>query len=81
MTRSGDRTHFGRYASDTAGTLPIADLPPCPLPFDSVEKDETITVFFRSDARHAKPEGGGAVQVVTVNCDGTDEAVIFNFLG
>lgn len=81
MTRSGNRTHYSRQALAGAQALPITSLPRSPFMFDRVGRGETIEISYRSDAFYARPQGGGAVQVIEVDCDGVQEALIFNFMG
>lgn len=80
MTRSGNRTHYSRQALGAAQALPIASLPKSPFIFDGLRRGETIEISYRSDAFFARPQGGGAVQVIEVDCDGAEEALIFNFI-
>ena len=81
VTRSGNRTQYSRRALGPAEALPIASLPRTPFMFDTVERGETIEIAFHSDAFYARPQGGGAVQVIEVVCDGTPEVMLFNFIG
>jgi hypothetical protein len=81
LTRSGNRTHYSRQALGAAQALPIASLPRSPFTFEGVSRGETIEISFRSDAFFARPQGGGAVQVMEVDCDGAQEALILNFIG
>ncbi len=81
VIRSGNRTLYSRRALGEALVLPIANLPGCPFVFNDVRKGETIAVSYRSDAFFSRPQGGGAVQIVNVDCDGAEEVLLFNFIG
>jgi len=81
LTRSGNRTLYSRQTLAVAQALPIASLPRPPFAFDGVKRGETIEISYRSDAFYARPQGGGAVQVIEVDCDGGQEGLAFNFIG
>jgi len=80
IIRSGNRTHYIKRPLDGQAGLPITSLPRSYLAFSGVRSGETIEISYRSDAFYAHPKGGGAVQIITVDCDGTTKTTIFNFM-
>ncbi|MBU7004837.1 MAG: hypothetical protein HXS50_04670 [Theionarchaea archaeon] len=80
VTRSGNRTYYSRRSLEEAGSVQIDYLPSGCLVFEEVESDETIEISYRSDAFFTSLNKGGAVQVISIFCDGEPEVLLLNFV-